>query len=84
MNHKPNIFNKVSLFSSKASFLMALLSAVFLYLRVNEHGYENPISASLLGSLFFFIFMGVLLFIIGNCNIPSFKFESSENGPEKG
>ena len=78
MTHKPNIFNKISLFSAKASFVMALLSAIFLYLRVDEHGYGNPIAASLLGSLFFFIFMGVLLYIIGSCNIPSFKFDPPE------
>ena len=82
MSNKPNLFNKVALFSAKLSFALPLLSGVFLYLRVNEHGYDNPISASLLGSLFFCIFMGVLLAIIGKCDIPSFKLDTSEKGTE--
>ena len=80
MNQNPNLFNKISLFSGKLSFVLALLSAVFLYLRVDEQGFQNPISASLLGSLLFCIFMGVLLILIGRCNLPSFKLDASEQG----
>ena len=77
-NSSPNIFNKITLFSGKISFILALVSGIFLYLRVDEHGYDNPISASLLGSLFFCIFMGVLLTLIGRCNLPNFKLDASQ------
>lgn len=77
-NPNPNLFNKITLFSGKLSFILALVSGIFLYLRVAEHGYDNPISASLLGALFFCIFMGVLLTLIGRCNLPNFKLDPSE------
>ena len=80
MNPNPNLFNKITLFSGKLSFALALLSAIFLYLRVDEQGFQNPIAASLLGSLLFCIFMGVLLILIGRCNLPNFKLDASEQG----
>ncbi len=83
MTHQPNIFNKITLFSGKVSFVLAVVSAIFLYLRVDEHGYDNPIAASLLGSLLFCIFMGILLTLIGRCNLPSFKLDPSEKGAEE-
>lgn len=78
MNKKKNLFQKTSLISAKLSFVLSVLSGIFLYLRVDEVGYDNPISASLLGSMFFFLFVGILLSIVGNCDIPSFKLDPSE------
>ncbi len=78
MRRKKNLFQRGALISAKISFLLSALSGVFLYLKVNELGYENPVSASLLGALFFFLFMGVLLTIVGNSDIPSFKVDPSE------
>lgn len=46
---------------------------IFLYLRVEEFGMENPISASLLASSFFFVSVGVVLMVIAKANLPSFK-----------
>ncbi len=78
MKRKKGIFQKVSLFSAAASFAGSFICGIFLYLRVSETGYDNPISASLLASVFFFSFMGILLTIIGNSDIPSFKLDASE------
>jgi hypothetical protein len=57
-----------------------MASMIYLYLNIDELGWENPISASLLASAFFFVFVGFVLVVIGTANIPSFKFKkSSEN-----
>ena len=78
MKQKKGIFQKISLFSAKFSFVIALLCGITLYIKVEEIGYQSPISASLLGSLFFFLFVGGLLTIVGNSDIPSFRFDSAD------
>ena len=78
MKPKKNFFQKASLISAKLSFVISLLCGVTLYLKIDEYGYESPVSASLLGSIFFFLFVGVLLSIVGNSDIPSFKLDTSE------
>jgi hypothetical protein len=50
-----------------------------LYLRLVSVGSDNPISASLMASTFFFIVVGVILTVIGKADIPSFKFDDSES-----
>ena len=64
----------MSLVSGVVSFILAVVSAVLLYLRVDE-GSNDPITASLLASVFFFIFVGIILTIMGRCNMPSFKVD---------
>jgi len=71
---KTNLFQKMSLVSGVVSFILAVVSAVLLYLRVDE-GSNDPITASLLASVFFFIFVGIILTIMGRCNMPSFKVD---------
>lgn len=78
MKSKPNLFQKVSLISAKISFVISVLCGIILYLKIDEYGYQSPISASLLGSIFFFLFVGILLTIVGNSDIPSFKLDPSE------
>lgn len=78
MKQTKNLFQRVSLFSGKLSFVISVLCGIALYLRVDEVGYQNPISASLLGSLFFFLFVGVLLTIVGKSDIPSFRFDDED------
>ena len=74
MQKKTNLFQKMSLVSGVVSFILAVVSAVLLYLRVDE-GSNDPITASLLASVFFFIFVGIILTIMGRCNMPSFKVD---------
>lgn len=60
------------------SFLLAVASGVWLYLRVDETGFNNPISASIAACCFFFIFVGVVLTVIGYSNLPRFSFDQDQ------
>ena len=79
MKKTKGILQKVSTVSGIISFILSVVCGVFLYLRVQETGFENPVSASLLASVFFFLFVGFLLVFVGSCNIPSFKFDNSND-----
>jgi uncharacterized metal-binding protein len=65
----------VAVWAGVASFVLAVVCAVLLYFKVQDIGMNNPVSASLLASVFFFIFVGILLSIIGRSNLPSFRFD---------
>jgi len=58
--------------------VLAFTAGVMLYLRLVSVGSDNPISASLMASTYFFVFVGVVLTIIGKIDIPSFKFDDSD------
>ena len=77
MTKKKGFLQKVSLVSAAVCFVLALTSGVVLYLRLASVGSDNPISASLMASTFFFICVGVVLTIIGKADIPSFKIDNS-------
>ena len=66
---------RLSLVIGIVSFLLAVISAGLLYFRVIDVGFENPISASLLACSFFFVFVGIVLSIIGRSDLPSFRFD---------
>jgi len=72
---KKSILQKSALYFAAGSIIVALASVIFLMLKVGEIGWENPISASLLASTFFFLFVAFILIVIGTTNIPSFKFD---------
>ncbi|MCW8826407.1 MAG: hypothetical protein OQK78_08275 [Gammaproteobacteria bacterium] len=82
MQTKKNLFQRASLISAKISFVISVVCGISLYFRVDEAGYQDPISASLLGSMFFFLFVGILLSIVGSSDIPSFKLDTSEKSEE--
>ncbi|MCK4708910.1 MAG: hemerythrin family protein [Gammaproteobacteria bacterium] len=73
MQRKKSVLQKISFYSAIISFILSITSVIFLYLRVEEFGMENPISASLLASSFFFVSVGVVLMVIAKANLPSFK-----------
>jgi tetrahydromethanopterin S-methyltransferase subunit D len=79
MKQSKGFLQTVSVWSGVASFVISAICGVLLYFKVKETGFENPVSASLLASVFFFIFMGILLSIIGRSNLPSFKFDDPED-----
>jgi len=79
MKQPKGFLQTVSRWSGVASFVMAVICGVLLYFKVQEIGMGNPVSASLLASVFFFIFMGILLSIIGRSNLPSFRFDDPED-----
>ena len=78
MTKRKSVLQKLSIFSAVVSFVLAFIAGVMMYLRVESVGMDNPISASLIASTFFFICVGTVLIIIGNADIPSFKFDDSE------
>jgi len=78
MSHTPRPLQKVALIFAKLSFIISLISAVFLYFKINELGSEHPISASFLASVFFFIFVGILLTIVGKTNLPDLKIRPTK------
>ena len=78
MTKRKGILQKISLASAVISFVLAFIFGVMLYLRLESVGSDNPISASLMASTFFFICVGVVLTIIGKADLPSFKIDNSE------
>jgi hypothetical protein len=83
MKKPKGILQRVAAWSGMASFAMAAVCAVILYFKVKSTGFNNPVSASFLASVFFFIFAGVLLGIIGKSDLPSFKFDNKQNGQDE-
>jgi len=73
MSEKPGKLQKITSAIGILSFISAAVCVVFLYLRINDSGMNNPVSASLLASAFFFIFVGFVLLVIGKTNLPSFN-----------
>ncbi len=80
MKQPKGFLQKLATVSGIISFVLSAVCGVFLYFRVQDIGFENPVSASLLASVFFFLFVGFLLVFVGSCNIPSFKFDDHHNG----
>ena len=78
MTKRKGVLQKVSLVSAVISFVLALISAVMLYLRLESMGSDDLMSASFMASTFFFISVGVVLTIIGKADLPSFKIDISE------
>ena len=75
MKKRKSILQKVSKIIGIICFLLAILSAIILYFKVQELGMQHVVSASYLALSFFCAFIGVVFIVIGNADIPSFKFE---------
>ncbi len=78
MKKKPRLLQKISSAIGVLSFLAAIVCGVVLYSRIDEAGMNDPLSASLLASIFFFFFVGIVLTIVGRTNIPHLGFDSSD------
>ncbi len=78
MAKRKGVLQKSSLVLGVVSFVLAVVAGGMLYLRLDSVGADNPISASLMASTFFFICVGVILTIIGKTDIPSFKFDDAD------
>jgi len=79
MKKNKSILQKSTLYFSIASFLASVASIIYLMLKVDTLGWQNPITASLLASSFFFGFVGFLLGVIYTTDIPSFKVNGSSD-----
>lgn len=75
MAKKKGVLQKVALVFGVLSFALAIAAGVWLYIRVGSVGGDNPISASLMASTFFFACVGVVLTIIGSANLPDLKLK---------
>ena len=91
MKKRKSILQKLSGITGIICFLLAILCAVALYFKIEEFGMQHVVSASLLASTFFCIFIGFVFIVIGNADIPSFKFvaaaplkEETENSQQTG
>ena len=76
---KKSKLQKSALYFAAASIIAAIASVIYLFLKIETLGWENPISASLLAATFFFVFVAFVLIVIGTANIPSFKFEKESD-----
>jgi hypothetical protein len=77
--NKKSKFQRSALYFAAASVIVAIASVIYLVLKIDTLGWENPVSASLLASTFFFVFVAFVLIVIGTANIPSFKFEKESD-----
>ena len=72
---KKSKLQKFALYLAGVSVIAAIASVIYLMLKIETLGWENPISASLLASTFFFLCVALIFIVIGTANIPSFKIE---------
>ena len=73
---RKNKFQRMMLYFAAFSVISAIVSVIFLVTKIDTIGWESPVSASLLASTFFFLFIAIVFVVIGTANIPSFKFKS--------
>lgn len=76
LNLRKGVLQSAATLFAGVSFILAIACGVLLYVRVDEVGGHNPIAASLMASIFFFVCVGVVLAIIGRSNLPTFKIDS--------
>lgn len=74
MKKRKSALQKASKVTGIVCFLLSVVCAIALYIKLPELGVEHPISASLIASIFFFVFIGFVFTVIANTDIPSFKF----------
>ncbi len=77
MTKRKGMLQKLSLVSGVISFVLAFVSGIILYLRV-ETVSGDVISASLMASLFFFVCVGAVFTTMGTADLPSFKIDNAE------
>lgn len=82
MKKRKNTLQKAFGVAGKICFLLAVLCAAGLYFKADELGMQHPVSGSLMASTFFFVFIGFVLSVIANADIPSFKVVSSSEEQE--
>ncbi len=74
---KKSILQKFSLVMGVTSELLSAVCLVMLYIKSQELGMQDVISASYMASAFFFFTTGIVLIIISQTNIPSLSFNDS-------
>jgi len=75
MKKRKSTLQKLSVIIGYVCFLLAVLCAVALYFKNHELGMQDPVTASLLASTFFFVFIGFVFMIMGRVDLPNLKIE---------
>lgn len=75
IKQRKGVLQRVSLGFGVLGFILAVVCGVLLYGRMDETSGHDPITASLMASIFFFLCVGGILTFIGMCNLPNFKFD---------
>ena len=76
MKKNKSVLQKSSFYFAIPSFIASVACVIYLTLNIDALGWQNPITASLLASSFFFGFVGFLLIVIHRTDIPSFKVDN--------
>lgn len=79
MAKRKSVLQKISLISAVVSFVLMIISAVILVIRLKTVGSNDPVTASFLASTFFFLCVGVVFGVMGKADLPSFKVNNSED-----
>jgi len=79
MKKNKSVLQKSSFYFAILSFIASVTCVIYLTLNIDALGWQNPITASLLASSFFFGFLGFLLTVIHTTDIPSFKVDSKSD-----
>ena len=70
---------KVSLFFAIFCYTMAVVSVAFAFYWKMENGTQDPIFASALASIFFFVSCGFVLQYIANSNLPDYNLSKKSS-----
>ena len=79
MKKNKSVLQKSTLYFAIASFIVSVACVIYLTLNIDALGWQNPITASLLASSFFFSFVGFLFIVIHTTDIPSFKVDNKSD-----
>lgn len=73
MNTRRGIVQTTVYYLGYVCFMASIACLVYLFLRLDELGWDHVISASLAASAVFFASVGIVLIVIGKCDLPGFK-----------
>ena len=73
------IGQKISLVFSILCYFMSLVTVAFGVYWWDAHGTSNPIFASAIASVIFFISCGVVLQVMANVNLPDLRIRSENS-----
>ena len=76
MKKERKLGQKISLFFSILSYILAFAALVGGIYWKMQYGTQDPIFASLLASVFFLAGCGVVLQVVANANLPDLKIKS--------
>ncbi len=73
MKRNKSRLQKSAYYFAAISAIGSLVCSVYLYLKVHGEGWNDPIAASFIAGVIFFVSIGTVFFVIASTNLPSFK-----------